>query len=247
MRQIAVAGIVCCGALFTACAVSSTSDEMIKSTSEAINPGQCNQVQPKDVLIAALVKDSWVAGYPLTRLSVAAGGTIVGISPPDVVAGDLDLINAVTDARVSVANAVASISGLPDYGIGGIGADTEACTGVPAWTPSGTTSVDTGSNQVFPTGVNAASWRDVHKAFGKECPLIKRLANRDIIDPPGDGSTSLPPSSTVSSTGVTANAFGLCPAGTPVGTYCKLSYSTGVNYTGRKCQNYYGSLRCLLY
>ena len=55
------------------------------------------------------------------------------------------------------------------------------------------------------------------------------------------------PSVTVSASGVTANAFGICPTGSTVGSYCKLSYATGVNYTGRTCQIYYGSLRCLLY
>jgi len=47
--------------------------------------------------------------------------------------------------------------------------------------------------------------------------------------------------------GVTANAFGLCPAGTQVGTYCKLSYATGAYYSGdRWCQSYGGDLRCVL-
>lgn len=249
IREIGLAGILS-GACFLAvgCGASgSGTDEPVGSVSSAINPGQCNQAQPKDVLIAQLVKDSWIASYPLTQLSVDANGVIVGNAAPDLVAGDLDLINNVPDAHDSVVRALSKLGGLADYGMSGIGADTDACTGIPAWTPNGTTAVDTSSNAVFPSGVNADSWTKVQKEFGKECPLIKRLANRDIVDPPGDGSTNLPPSQTVSSTGVTANAFGICPTGTFPDTYCKLSYATGINYTGRSCQYYYGSLRCLLY
>ena len=51
---------------------------------------------------------------------------------------------------------------------------------------------------------------------------------------------------TVSATGVVANAFGYCPEGT-FDQYCKRSYATGVNWHGRACLYYYGSLRCLLY
>jgi hypothetical protein len=130
----------------------------------------------------------------------------------------------------------------------GMSMDLPACIlGVPAWTPTGTTTVYTGQNLVFPSGVNTSSWRTTHREFAKECPLVRAILNTDAIDPPGDGSTSLPPSTTVSATGVTANAYGLCPAGTPSMTYCKLSYATGVNWTGRKCTLYYGSMRCLLY
>jgi hypothetical protein len=247
LRQIGIFGFFCVGALSTACAVSEASNDPVDSVSSAINPGQCNQVQAKDTLIAALVKDSWIVGYPLTRLSVNASGSIVGPSLPDVLAGDIDLINTVPAARASVAAALVKVTGLAEYGMAGIGPDTEACSGVPAWTPSGSTTVNTASNQVFPSGVNEPSWRTTHQEFGKECPLIKRLGNRDIIDPPGDGSTNLPSSQTVSASGVTANAYGLCAPGTAVNTYCKLSYATGVNYTGRTCQLYYGSLRCLLY
>ncbi|HEY5956949.1 MAG TPA: hypothetical protein VIV60_10370, partial [Polyangiaceae bacterium] len=92
-----------------------------------------------------------------------------------------------------------------------------------------------------------ASWVKVQKELSKECPLVKRNGNKDIVDPPGDGSTNEPVSVTVSATGVAANAFGNCPAGSGAGTYCKLSYATGVNYAGRMCTVYYGSLRCLLY
>lgn len=248
MRHLGFAAILGTTCVFAAgCSAGNASEEAADSVTSEITPGQCNQALPKDVLIAQLVKDSWVVSYPLTRLSVDATGAIGGPALPDVMAGDLDLINAVPEARASVASAVSNLTGLADYGMNGIGPDTDACSGIPAWTPSGSTTVDTSSNEVFPTGANVGSWREVQKQFSKECPLIKRLGNRDIIDPPGDGSTNLPPSQTVSSTGVTANAFGLCPTGTYPGTFCKLSSGTGINYTGRSCQYYYGSLRCLLY
>jgi hypothetical protein len=229
------------------CALETEKSDSIDSTSQAITPGHCKQAVAKDILIAGLVKDSWIAGYPLTRLTVDAAGNVGGPALPPLLAGDLEVINSIPAAAQSVARAVRAASGLSDYGVNGIGPDTDACDAVPAWTPSGTTIVATTANEVFTNGVNQASWLSVQKAFGKECPLIKRTGNRDLIDPPGDGSTNLPASSTVSATGVTANAFGICAAGTPALTYCKLSYSTGVRYTGRKCQVYYGSLRCLLY
>ena len=212
-----------------------------------ITPGQCTQATAKDILIAGLVKDSWIASYPLTRLFVDGSGLVTGPSLPDVLAGDLEVINTVPDALASLTRALEKSSGLPEYGMAGMGPDTDACVGIPAWTPSGTTTVNTTSNEVFATEVNHDSWVTMQKEFGKECPLIKRIANKDIIDPPGDGSTNDPPSQTVSSFGVVANAFGICPAGSYAGEYCKLSYSTGINYTGRTCQVYYGSLRCLLY
>jgi hypothetical protein len=221
--------------------------EATASIAQAVAPGQCNQATAKDTLIAGFVKDSWLANYPLSRLSVDASGAIVGPNLPAILVGDLEVINSVADARDSIARALGKSSGLPDYGMNGMGPDSDACVGIPAWTPSGSTTVSTTANEVFPTGVNAAAWRTVHKEFGKECPLIKRLGNRDIIDPPGDGSTNAPASASVSATGVTANAYGICPSGTLPGTYCKLSYATGTNYTGRKCQDYYGSLRCLVY
>lgn len=228
-------------------AAEDTAETEASSVSALTPPGQCTRAEAKDPLIAQLVKDSWVVGYPLTRLSVAADGSVVGTNAPDVIAGNLDVINSLPEARDSLARAVAEFSGLPDYQMGGIGDDTEACPAVPMWTPSGVVTIATTANQVFASGERGDSWRDVHQALGKECPLVKRIANRDVIDPPGDGSTNLPTSSTVSSYGVTANAFGLCPEGTAVGTFCKLSYATGVNYTGRTCQYYYGKLRCLVY
>jgi hypothetical protein len=234
-------------ALPAGCAVDTGTKEDSDLRLDAIPPGHCAQAEAKDVLIAELMKDSWIAGYPLTRLYVDASGMITGPALPAPIAGDLDVINTIPVARDSVARALQKVSGLPDYVTDGMGPDSEACFGIPAWTPGGPTTVDTTSNEVFAGAVNYASWRTTHKEFGKECPLIKRQGNRDIIDPPGDGSTNQPPSATVSSTGVTANAFGLCPTGTSAGTYCKLSYATGVNYTGRTCQTYYGSLRCLLY
>jgi hypothetical protein len=234
-------------ALPLGCAVGAEDSGSVDTLSQELPPGQCNQATAKDVLIAQLVKDSWAANYPLTRLYTDASGSIVGPSLPDLIAGDLEIINSVPAARTSVSNALVKVSGLPDYVMLGTGAETNACTAIPAWTPTGSTTVNTTSIEVFPGATNYASWLDVQKEFGKECPLIKRIGNKDIVDPPGDGSTNDPPSVTVSATGVIANAFGICPTGTSVGTYCKLSYATGVNYTGRSCQTYYGSLRCLLY
>lgn len=233
--------------LVQACGAADSESEPGSLSQEVLPPGQCNQATAKDVLIAGLVKDSWVAGYPLTRLFVDGSGLVTGPSLPDLLVGDLDVINNVTDARDSLARAVNKTAGLPDYGMAGIGPDSDACNGVPAWTPSGSTTVNTSSNEVFATAVNHDSWVTVQKEFGKECPLIKRIGNKDVVDPPGDGSTNDPPSQTVSAFGVVANAFGICPAGSYAGEFCKLSYATGVNYTGRVCQVYYGSLRCLLY
>lgn len=234
-------------ALPLGCSVDAQDSESVDTATQALPPGQCNQAVAKDVLIAQLVKDSWVAGYPLTRLSTDTSGAIVGPNLPDLIAGDLEIINAVDEARESVSIALVKVSGLPDYVIEGIGEETEACVNIPAWTPTGTTTVDTTSIEVFAGATNYDSWLETQKQFSKECSLIKRIANKDLVDPPGDGSTNNPPSATVSASGAKANAFGICPAGSTVGTYCKLSYATGVNYTGRKCQNYSGALRCLLY
>jgi hypothetical protein len=251
MNHLRITTVSCVLAAISAlplgCSVGSEESESVGPLQQALPPGQCNQAVAKDVLIAQLVKDSWIANYPLTRLSTDANGAIVGASLPDLIAGDLDIINSVPAAQASVSAALANVSGLPDYVMLGTGPDTAACTAIPAWTPTGSTTVDTTSNEVFAGATNYASWRTTHQEFGKECPLVKRIGNKDIIDPPGDGSTNAPPSVTVSATGVTANAFGICPTGTTVGSYCKLSYATGVNYTGRTCQTYYGSLRCLLY
>lgn len=252
LRSASVVGaVVACLASIGGCGDAGEDEgvtlEAMKRQSRAMPPGQCQRAEPTDVLIAELVKDSWRTNYPLTRLRVDPEVGVTGPGLPDALAGQLEVINSIPEARAALERAVAPISGLPDYGMAGIGPDTEACHEVAAWTPDGTTVIATTANQVFPNGVNEDSWREVHKHFGKESPLVKRVANRDIIDPPGDGSTNLAPSATVSAYGVTANAWGLCPYGTRAGTYCKLSYADGVNYTGRKCLYYYGSLRCLLY
>lgn len=241
-----VCAFLAAAAVTVGCSVAPEGTDQIDSTSEELNPGQCNQAEPKDVLIASLVKNSWLAGYPLTRLSVDASGNVVGAAAPELVQGDLDIVNSVPEARDSVVAALADIVGLPDYVPAGMGPEVPSCEGVPAWSPNGIVMTPTTEHEYFTDGVNDASWRKVHMAFGKQCPLVKRLGNRDIVDPPGDGSTNLPVSETVSSTGVRANALQLCPSGTPVGTYCKLYSSTGVNYTGRTCQLYYGRLICAL-
>jgi hypothetical protein len=209
--------------------------------------GHCLFARAKDTLIAELVKDSWRVGYPLTRLYVNADGSVSGANLPDLLQGELDVINTVEPARASVAAAVAQISGLPDYVMNGMSAALPSCLSVPAWTPNGTTSVATTFNEVFPGTTNIASWRATHAAFGAECPLVRSLLNTDAVDPPGDGSTNSPPSSSVSASGVRANSYGLCSGDAWEGRHCKLSYASGVNWTGRKCQTYYGNLRCLLY
>jgi hypothetical protein len=184
--------------------------------------------------------------YPLTRLHADGDGNITGPALPGEIAGHLDLINSVPEARESVVRALRKVSGLPDYGMLEIGYANEACEQIPAWTPGGTTLVDTASYWVQTDGVNEKSWKTAHKEFGKECPLIKTAGNRDVIDPPGDGSTNDPPSQTVSATGVRADVWGMCPRFSWPGLHCKLSYATGINFTGRACAYYNGLLRCLL-
>jgi len=250
MKYLNRLGFVCAlsafGALLVGCGATPEGTEQFDSSTEALNPGQCNRAEPKDVLIASLLKNSWIAGYPLTRLTVDVAGNVVGAAAPDLVQGDLEIINSVPEARASVVAALADIAGLPDYGIAGMGPEMPSCAAVPAWTPSGVTTTSTTESEFFTDGVNDASWRKTHMAFGKQCPLVKRLGNLDIVDPPGDGSTNEPVSTTVSATGVRANALQLCPAGTSVGTYCKLYSSYGLNYSGRSCQLYYGRLICAL-
>jgi hypothetical protein len=229
------------------CNMEAQESESVDSVTQALPPGQCNQAEAKDVLIAQLVKDSWITAYPLTRLSTDASGAIVGENLPPEMAGDLEIINSVEAARVAVSTALAKVTGLPEYVIQGTGAEVEACTGIPAWTPTGETTVNTTSFEVFVGETNQDSWRETQKQFSKVCPLVKRTANSDFVDPPGDGSTNAPPSASVSASGTRANAFGLCPGGAFPGTYCKLSYATGVNYIGRTCRWYNGASRCLLY
>lgn len=253
LRQIASASLLIGVVLPLACSAPDETDETVRSESDELwipglpDPLSCLVAQPKDTLIAELMKDSWRVSYPLTRLSVGADGLITGPDLPPLLAGDLEVINTVPEARESVARALEGISGLPDYGMGGTALEIPSCLAVEAWTPSGTTTISTSFIQVFPDGTNLSSWRATHRSFGRECPLVRSLLNGDGVDPPGDGSTNAPPSRTVSASGVRANAYGLCPSGTMPGTFCKLSYAEGVNWTGRRCQYYYSTLRCLLY
>lgn len=208
---------------------------------------KCGQSDQYDMLIADLMHASLKAKFSLTQLYADGEGIIQGPEGmPEAIQGQLDLINQVPEAQADVASALEKVSGEPVYTILGDEFYAEACTDVPAWTPDGPTTINTHSVLVHP-GNNSDSWRNAHKEFGKVCPLIKRNADADLVDPPGDGSTNLPSSSTVSVTGVVANAYGLCPVFAPIGTYCKLSYATGINWTGRKCQLYTGYKRCLLY
>jgi hypothetical protein len=227
------------------CGAAST--DLEASPTQAASGAYCAEAQPKDVLIAELVKHSWLVNYPLTALRVDEHDQITGDALPELLQGDLDLIATLPEARQSLARAVRNTSGLPPYGMRSIGPDQPACDAVPAWTPNGTTTVSTSLNVVEPDSENLASWLEVHEAYGNESPLVRVDGNPNLIDPPGDGSTNLPASKTISASGVRADAFGLCPTGTPAGTYCKLSYATGVNWTGRSCQMWYGRLRCLLW
>jgi hypothetical protein len=206
----------------------------------------CDKAAPKDVLIAQLMKDSWIAQYPLTRLTVDPSGSITGPNVPELLVGNLEIINSVPEAHDSVVRALNRVSGLGDYTIGAIGPDTDACPAVPAWTPSGPTVVSTTANELFDIGDDKV-WKTTQKEFARECPLIKTNGNHYTIDPPGDGSTNNPPSATVRAWGVRANAYGNCPTGSYLGIYCKLNYAQGVNWTGRSCQSYYGYVRCLLH
>ncbi|HET9954586.1 MAG TPA: hypothetical protein VFQ61_08780 [Polyangiaceae bacterium] len=246
MRLFGVAYSTILSVFAFACGAQPGELEATNDDTSALTTAYCKKAEPKDILIAQMVKDSLAANYPLTRLEVGQNGTVQGPDLPDVMVGDLGLINSIPEARTAVARAVSEVSGLPDYVVGSISNEQAACSSVPAWTPTGQTTASTTAISVTTTE-NEDSWHETHKAFAKVSALLKRFGNKDIVDPPGDGSTNLPPSGSVSSTGVVANAYGFCPAGTSAGTFCKLSYATGVNYMGRKCQYYYGYLRCLLY
>jgi hypothetical protein len=233
-------------AIAIGCASEEPGDRDVDSLAQHADTNiKCDDVTEKDILIADLVKHSVVADYPLTRLYEDAGGDITGPAMPDLVAGAVELVNMHANARASVAQALVKVSGEPDYGHVEISTDPPIpeCEVVP--TPWGSTAA-TESYLVIGAGTADGSWKTSYKEFGKQCPLVKFHAANDMIDPPGDGSTNLPPSRTVSATGVVANAWGLCPAGTPEGTHCKLSYATGINWTGRRCTNYWGALRCLV-
>ncbi len=251
---LATLGSVACGA-----ADETTTSDELGSASSAVQPAveefdvallpensdaNCKKAQPKDLFIAELVEHSWLVSYPLTRLYVSATGDIAGSgSVPDLVAGDLEAINGFAAARDSVAQAIRKITGLPDYGMAGLGVDSAACAQVPVWTDGSVTAyTSTLAFAVNPTDVNRTSWKTTHKEFGKQCPLVKTVGNRDIVDPPGDGSTNDPVSATVSATGVRADVFGRCSS---PWSYCKLSYATGINYRGRLCLPYNSQYRCL--
>jgi hypothetical protein len=230
----------------TASSLEQALDEALPPAASGKEDKFCKKVEPKDVLIAQLMKDALREDYSLTQLAVDASGNITGPSLPATVQGSLEIVNSVPEARLAVARALVKVSGLPPYHVEDVGEDIPACASVPAWSPTGTVNAATTANWVHVAQENRDSWVTTHREFGKQCQLVRRLGNRDLIDPPGDGSTNAPPSATVSTTGVVADSFGRCPTGSSVGSYCKLSYATGVNYTGRWCQYYYGSLKCVL-
>jgi hypothetical protein len=246
IRRIGVVAIVPLTLVLGCGAPDDSGSEPLGTVSNAAYHIQCNQVEPSDVLVSELVLLSLNEGYSLTLLYEDAAGNIAGTSMPDAVAGQVELINTVPEAQANVLDALDEVSGEDDYTVSSLTkvAGETGCTDLEAWTPTGTTLIDT---PVF-DATGTEPLEDVLKEFGKVCPLVKNQGtNKGYVDPAGDGSTNLPPSSTVSATGVTANAWGLCPSSASTGTYCKLYYATGVNYTGRKCQYYYGYKRCLLY
>jgi len=213
----------------------------------SFDPMMCEDSEPTDMLVLDLVKHAWLAGFPLTRLQVDAEGLVTGTDVPDSVAGDLEVINHVPEARAALARAVSQFAGLPNYEVGGIGPDEPACEGVPAWSPSGTVYVSTTANLVTPKGESADSWQVVHAALAKEAPLLAVPGRSDMIDPPGDGSTCVP-TSVVGGFGVKANAFGLCDDSiADEGTWCMLNYASYRYFSGeRVCTEWYGNLRCML-
>lgn len=225
------------------------SSEPVDSISAAAYHVKCEQVEPTDILISELFLFSLMENYSLTRLGVDESGNVVGEDMPDLVAGQVELVNAVPEAKADLVEALGEIAGEPAYDVSSVTRVDEAlaCNDLEVWSATGNTFIDTEVFEVAVTPETWEAWDTVHKEIGKVCPLAHRQGvNKDYVDPAGDGSTNLPQSSTVSTTGVRANAFGLCPTGTATGTYCKLSYATGVNWTGRWCQTYYGQLRCLL-
>jgi hypothetical protein len=220
--------------------------ESIGLVSSASQDAKCKQAEPHDILIADLMHYSVLENFSLTHLYADASGDIVADTiMPGLVEGQVSLINTVPEARDALAQGLGKVSGLEPYTIAESGWDSAACTDLLAWSVPEPVLTNTDAKYVVP-GDNPDSWTKTHKEIGKVCPLVKRTGNNDVYDPANDGSTNAPPSSTVSATGVVANAFGLCPSGTPTGTYCKLSYATGINWTGRWCQPYYGSQRCVL-
>jgi hypothetical protein len=233
-------------ATFLGCAGTDPA-EPLGMVSAASQDAKCSQAQPYDILIADLMHFSAQENFSLTHLSANASGYIVADEAmPDAVAGQVGLINTVSEARASLAEGLRKVSGLPAYTIAEWTLESAACTGLLAWSSPEPVITDTESYRVVP-GENPDSWTTTHREIGKVCPLVKRVANADVYDPASDGSTNRPPSSTVSATGVKANAFGLCPSGSRVGTWCKLSYATGINWNeARWCQTYGGYLRCVL-
>ncbi|MBN1918931.1 MAG: hypothetical protein JW889_13575 [Verrucomicrobia bacterium] len=233
-------------AMFLGCG-GTDSTESIGLVSSASQEAKCGQAVPHDILIAELMHFSVQESFSLTHLYADASGDIVADIPmTQLVEGQVGLINTVPEARAALAQGLDKVSGLPPYTIAEWGWHEAACTDLLAWSLPEPVVTNTDSYYVVP-GENPDSWTTAHKEVGKVCPLVKRVANQDVYDPPNDGSTNLPPSSTVSGSGVKANAFGLCPTGTVTSTWCKLSYAVGINWNkARWCQAYYGNQRCVL-
>ena len=134
-----------------ACGAMDTSEEPIGSISSASQDAKCRQAEPHDILIAQLMYQSVVAGYPLTQLYVDADGDIQGEGvTPDIVQAVLDDINIVPESQADVATALEKVSGEPPYEVTLNPEPTEACSGLEVWTPVGNTITDTESYSVTP-------------------------------------------------------------------------------------------------
>ena len=212
-------------------------------------PNQCKHAEPHDVLIADLFAASLAADFSLTQLYNDGGNVAGPAEMPAPVAATVADINDVEEAREAVITALDNgVTGLPEYSVESYVVVHEGgCPDFEAWAGDETAVTDLDLYDDITIAANPDSWDETIKQFGKECPLVKRMDQKNSIDPGGDGSTNRVTRATLARQGVTANAWGLCPAGVPTGTYCMLSYATGTYYAGtRWCQPYRGYKRCLL-
>ena len=220
------------------------------------------QTEPYHSLIIDLMDTSVHEGFSLTELRVDTDGAIVA-DVEDLETDYPGTFTALGDingedanggedepalARAAMAEALDEMfkhGPLPPYAVAAPPECEPFCEGIPAYSVPENVNTTTRLCTVTVTPETEDSWDTTRKALHQIVPALKDLGNEDSYDP-GDGSTNRAPSSTVSATGVVANAYGICPSWAPVGTYCKLSYATGINWTGRWCQFLGGRKRCLL-
>ena len=191
---------------------------------------ECKKSEAYHMLIADLMHHSVQEHFSLTNLYADDDDYIrvkdnVDVSSAPMTVATLEVINSDDEnggeddepalAREGIAKALKKVSELPAYTVrpdNGYDCVPSVCEDVPAYSVPENVHIETDRCLVTVTEDTYDSWRATHKYFGQQCPLIKRLANLDYIDPSGDGSTNLPQSSTVSTTGVRANPYGICPA-----------------------------------